>query len=233
MKKYNWVLFILFLGQGGLMSSVSLHSAPVSVSLAHEEGVSGAAAPLQETPLTEAEIRAFKEAVRKAAAQTESLTADFSQWRHSSYLAKPTESRGKLSFQKPGYVLWKYTAPSVYSVLFRENKMYINDAGKKKDVNAGKRLQKLNKLIAGSVTGDMFDAPEFTFSYVKAGGKIGVRLLTKEASLKKYIREIELMFENNAVSEVKMTEPSEDYTRIVFKNKVLNSRIDPSIFTFN
>lgn len=184
----------------------------------------------QETQLTETEIRAFKEAVRKAAAETESLTADFSQWRHSRYLAKATESRGRLSFQKPGYVLWKYTSPSAYSVLFRENKMYINDAGKKKDVNAGKRLEKLNKLITGSVTGDMFDAPEFTFAFVRSGGKIGVKLLTREASLKKYIREIELTFENNVVSEVKMTEPSQDYTRIVLKNKVLNSRIDPVVF---
>lgn len=188
------------------------------------------AAASQETPLSDAEIQAFKEAVRKVAAQTESLTADFSQSRHSRYLAKAAESRGKLSFQKPGHVRWKYTSPSSYSVLFRENRMYINDAGKKKDVNAGKRLEKLNKLIAGSVTGDMFDAPEFTFSFARSGGNTVVRLFTKEASLKKYIREIELTFENNTVSEVKMTEPSQDYTRIILKNKVLNSRIDPAIF---
>lgn len=180
--------------------------------------------------LSEAEIRTFKEGVKKVAAHTETLTADFSQSRHSRYLARAAESKGTLSFQNPGRVLWKYTSPSSYSVLFRENKMYINDAGKKKDMNAGKRLEKLNKLIAGSVTGDMFDAPEFVFSYARSGEKTLVRLVTKEASLKKYIREIELTFENNTVSEVKMTEPSEDYTRIILKNKVLNGRIDPAIF---
>lgn len=180
--------------------------------------------------MSETEIRAFKEAVRKAAAQTESLTADFTQAKHSRYLAKPAESEGRLSFQKPGHVLWKYTSPAAYSILFRENKMYINDAGKKKDMNAGKRLEKLNKLITGSVTGDMFDAPEFTFSYARSGRKTLVRLNTREASLKRYIREIELTFENNAVSEVKMTEPSEDYTRIILRNKVLNGQVDPGIF---
>lgn len=181
--------------------------------------------------MSEAEIRAFKEAVRKAAAETETLTADFTQQRHSRYLARPAESKGSLSFQNPGRVLWKYTSPSAYSVLFRENKMYVNDAGKKKDMNAGKRLEKLNKLIAGSVTGDMFDAPEFVFSYARSGEKTLVRLVTREASLKKYIREIELTFQNNTVSEVKMTEPSEDYSRIILRNKVVNGRIDPAVFT--
>jgi len=183
-----------------------------------------------ETPLTEAEIRAFKEAVRRSATQMESLSADFTQSRHSRYLAQAAESRGKLLFMKPGRVLWKYTFPSPYSVLFLENRMYINDNGKKKDVNAGKRMEKLNKLVAGSVTGDMFDAPEFTFSYARSGEKILVRLTTREASLKKYIREIGLTFENNTVSEVKMTEPSEDYTRIILKNKVFNGRMDASVF---
>lgn len=183
-----------------------------------------------ETPLTEAEIRAFKEAVRRSATQMESLSADFTQSRHSRYLAQAAESRGKLLFMKPGRVLWRYTFPSPYSVLFLENRMYINDNGKKKDVNAGKRMEKLNKLVAGSVTGDMFDAPEFTFSYARSGEKILVRLTTREVSLKKYIREIGLTFENNTVSEVKMTEPSEDYTRIILKNKVFNGRMDASVF---
>lgn len=188
------------------------------------------AAGQQETALSEAEIRAFKEGVRRLAEQTETLTADFTQMRHSRYLAKAVESKGRLSFRKPGQVLWKYTSPSPYSVLFLENKMYINDDGKKKDINAGKRLEKLNKLISGSVTGNMFDAPEFVFSFSRLGEKTRVRLTTREASLKKYIREIELTFENNAVSEVKMIEPSEDYTRVILKNKVLNSRIDPAVF---
>lgn len=208
MKIYSWVLFFLFSGHV----------------LAQSGGSPGEAA------LSEAEIRAFQEAVRRTAVQTENLTADFTQLRHSRYLAQAAESKGKLLFARPGRVLWKYTFPSPYSILFLDKKMYINDNGKKKDLNAGKRMEKLNKLVAGSVTGDMFDAPEFTFSYARSGEKTVVRLTTREASLKKYIREIGLTFENNTVSEVKMTEPSGDYTRIVLKNKILNGRIDPAVF---
>jgi len=208
MKKYSWVLFFLFSGHV----------------MAQSGGSPG------EVALSEAEIRAFQEAVRRSAAQTESLTADFTQLRHSRYLAQAAESKGKLLFAKPGRVLWKYTSPSPYSILFLDKKMFINDNGKKKDVNAGKRMEKLNKLVAGSVTGDMFDAPEFTFSYVRSGERTLVRLTTREASLKKYIREIGLTFENNTVSEVKMTDPSGDYTRVVLKNKIWNGRIDAGIF---
>lgn len=208
MRKYSWVLFFLFPGH-----------------LLAQNGASPG-----EVALGEAEIRTFQEAVRRSAIQTESLAADFTQWRHSRYLAQAAESKGKLLFAKPGRVLWKYTFPSPYSILFLEKKMYINDNGKKKDLNAGKRLEKLNKLVAGSVTGDMFDAPEFMFSYVRSGEKTLVRLTTRDASLKKYIREIGLTFENNTVSEVKMTEPAGDYTRIILKNKILNSRIDAGAF---
>lgn len=231
MKRYSWVFLALFSGNlpvFGEKNEVAVEARSPSSVYEIPYRLPGNTA--QETPLTESEIRAFKEAVRLSAAQTESLTADFIQSRHSRYLARAAESRGKLLFMKPGRVLWKYTFPSPYSVLFLEKKMYINDNGKKKDVNAGKRMEKLNKLVAGSVTGDMFDASEFTFSYARSEDKIRVRLITKEASLKKYIREIGLTFENNKVSEVKMTEPSEDYTRIIFKNSVLNGRIDPSVF---
>ena len=163
MKRYSWVFLVVFWGTSAIVEARTL-----SVSEIPGNGLIAASFP-QATPLTEAEIRVFKEGVRRSATQMESLAADFTQSRHSRYLAQAVESRGKLLFMKPGRVLWKYTIPSPYSVLFLENRMYINDNGKKKDVNAGKRMEKLNKLVAGSVTGDMFDAPEFTFSYTRCG----------------------------------------------------------------
>lgn len=186
----------------------------------------------QEIKMSETEIKVFKTEVMKSSANTQSLTSDFIQTKHMSFLSKPIESSGKLSFKKPGSVLWKYTKPFDYSVIFKDDKIYINDAGKKNSVNTGnsKMFDKLNKLIVGSISGDMFDEKEFIISYHKISDKSLVRFVPKDAAMKRYLKQIELHFYENTVSEVKMIEPNDDYTRILFKNKVLNAKIDNSVF---
>jgi outer membrane lipoprotein carrier protein len=88
-------------------------------------------------------------------------------------------------------------------------------------------------LIAGSVSGDMFDDKEFVISYLKTKTNNIARFIPKDAALKKYIKQIELTFDKTdaTVLQVKLIESSEDYTRIVLKNKVINATIDDSAFT--
>jgi outer membrane lipoprotein-sorting protein len=79
----------------------------------------------------------------------------------------------------------------------------------------------------------MFDDKEFAISYFKSKGQNIAKFVPKDAALKKYIKQIELTFdkEEATVVQVKLLESSEDYTRIVLKNKVINAKIDDSVFT--
>ena len=54
----------------------------------------------------------------------------------------------------------------------------------------------------------------------------------KDASLRQYIKQLDLLFDakDGTVSQVKMVEPAGDYTRILFKNKVLNEKIEDALF---
>lgn len=189
----------------------------------------------QEQKMSTAEITAFKNAVNTVAKNTKSLTTDFVQYKHMDFLSKDIETSGKMAFKTPGMLLWQYTKPYQYSVIFKNNKIAINDAGKKSEMNVGnsKMFAKLNKLIVGSVSGDMFDENEFTISYFKSAEHTITKLLPKDAALKKYIKQMELYFDKkaNMVSQVKMIEPSGDYTTIVFKNKVANAQVSDSVFT--
>jgi len=189
----------------------------------------------QEQKMSTAEITTFKNAVNATAKSTKTLTTDFVQYKHMDFLAKDIETSGKMVFKTPGMLLWQYTKPYQYSVIFKNNKIAINDAGKKSEMNVGnsKMFAKLNKLIVGSVSGDMFDENEFTITYLKSAEYNVTRLLPKDAALKKYIKEMELNFDKkgNMVSKVKMTEPSGDYTTIVFKNKAINAQVSDSVFT--
>lgn len=184
--------------------------------------------------MSTAEIAAFKNSVNATAKSTKTLTTDFVQYKHMDFLSKDIETSGKMSFKAPNMLLWQYTKPYQYSIVFKNNKISINDAGKKSQMDTGnsKMFAKLNKLIVGSVSGDMFDDAEFTITYFKDKGNNIARLVPKDAALKKYIKQMELQFEKkgNMVSEVIMTEPSGDYTRIVFKNKTANAPVPDSVF---
>jgi outer membrane lipoprotein carrier protein len=184
--------------------------------------------------MSTAEITSFKNAVNATAKNTKTLTTDFVQYKHMDFLSKDIETSGKMSFKSPGKLLWQYTKPYQYSVVFKNNTIAINDAGKKSEMNVGnsKMFGKLNKLIVGSVSGDMFDENEFIISYYKSGEHNITKLVPKDAALKKYIKQMELYFDKkaNMVSQVKMIEPSNDYTTIVFKNKVTNAQLADSVF---
>jgi len=188
----------------------------------------------QEQKMAASEITSFKATVEKEAKNIKSLKTDFVQYKHLDFLSKDIETSGKMYFKQPNLLNWQYTKPYQYSIVFKNNKVYINDQGKKSKVDANSKMfEKINKMIVGSVSGNMFDDKEFTIAYFKSKDAYIVKLTPKTATIKKYINQIDLHFpmRDTTVSEVKLTEPSGDFTRIIFKNKQLNAKIDDSIFT--
>lgn len=185
----------------------------------------------QVTKMSVAEIAKFKSSVEKESKTIKSLKTDFIQYKHLDFLSKDIETSGKMVLKSPNLLNWEYTSPYQYSIIFKNNKVYINDQGKKSTVD-GKMFEKINKLIIGSVSGNMFDDKEFTITYFKNKEFYITKLVPKTATIKKYIKEVELYFPINesTVSQVKLIEPSNDYTRIVFKNKIINAKVDDSAF---
>lgn len=189
----------------------------------------------QEQKMSDSEAAAFRQSVNAVSKKIKSLSTDFTQFKHMDFLAKDIETSGKMFFKEPDKLLWQYKKPYNYTIVFKNGKILINDEGKKSamDVGSSKIFAKLNKLIVGSVSGDMFDDKEFVISYFKSKDYNITRLIPKDAALKKYIKQIELSFDKQdyTVLQVRLMESSEDYTRIVFKNKVLNAKVDDSVFT--
>lgn len=189
----------------------------------------------QEQKMSVIEITAFKQSVNVVSKKIKTLSTDFVQYKHMDFLSKDIETSGKMIFAAPGLLQWQYKKPYSYTIIFKNGKILINDEGKKSSVDIGnsKIFGKINKLIIGSVSGDMFDDKEFTIAYFKTKGNNITKLIPKDAALKKYIKQIELTFdkEDATVVQVRLLESSEDYTRIVMKNKILNAKIDDSVFS--
>jgi outer membrane lipoprotein-sorting protein len=188
----------------------------------------------QEQKMTETEIVSFKKSVSTVSKKVKSLSSDFVQYKHLDFLSKDIETSGRMVFKEPNKIQWQYKKPYNYSIVFKDSKILINDEGKKSamDVSSSKIFAKINKLIVGSVSGNMFDDKEFLISYFKTKTNNVTKFIPKDAALKKYIKQIELTFdkEDATVVQVMLLESSEDYTKIVLKNKIINAKIEDSLF---
>lgn len=188
----------------------------------------------QNTVMSAAEAKAFVSRVSSETKGIKTLQSDFTQTKKMDFLDKSIVTYGKMTLKTPNMLSWKYTKPYQYSIVFRDNKIFINDQGKKSSVDAkSKTFEKINKLIVGSSNGQMFNDPEFSVAYFKNGTSNLARFTPKSSQLLKYIKQIELHFPKNqsAVSQVNMTEASGDTTNIMFKNTKINAPVSASDFS--
>jgi len=189
----------------------------------------------QDTEMSLSEINAFRAQISEVSKNTTTITSDFIQFKHLDFLTSDIETSGNMAFKAPNWVKWEYTDPYAYGIIFKEDQLLINDGGTKSNIKMGssKLFKKLNELIINSVTGDMFDDESFEVSYYATPDYNKVIFVSTDKKLAKMIAVFELHFNKNdgAVLEVKMIEPSEDYTRIIFANRVVNSKISDAVFT--
>lgn len=188
----------------------------------------------QNTAMTSTESKAFVSKISYETKEIKTLQSDFVQTKKMDFLDKNIVTQGRMSLKSPNTLSWKYTKPYQYSIIFKENKIFINDQGKKSSVDAkSKTFEKINKLIVGSSNGKMFSDPEFSVAYLKNANYNIAKFTPKSTQLLKYIKQIELHFPKNqtTVSQVNMTEASGDTTNIVFKNTKINAPIPASEFS--
>ncbi len=189
----------------------------------------------QEVQMSTSEIENLQEKVKVLAKQTQTISSSFTQLKHMEFLTNDIKTSGNMFFKSPNWVKWEYTEPYSYSIVFKESELLINDGGTKSNIKMGssKLFKMLNELIINSVTGDMFEDENFEVSYFKTEDFNKVVFHTKESKLAKMISVFELYFHTDSaeVVEVKMIEPSNDYTRIMFTDRVNNSNLDDAIFT--
>jgi len=189
----------------------------------------------QEVKMNASEVEMFKNQITEVSDKTQTISSDFVQFKHLDFLTEDIETSGKMAFKAPNWVKWEYTNPYEYSVIFKDDVLLINDGGTKSDVkmSSSKLFKKLNQLIINSVTGDMFDNEEFETSFYKTETYNKVILKSKDKKLANFIETFELYFnmKTGAVVEVKMIEPSQDFTKIIFSNRVDNKPLNDAIFT--
>lgn len=187
-----------------------------------------------QTKMSSEEATVLRNKVKAKAAITETITSDFVQYKHLDFLSNDIKSDGKLAFKAPDKVKWEYISPFSYSILFKDDKLFIDDGGNKNtmDLGSNKIFKQLSQLIAASISGDMFIAEEFNMEYFKKNNNYLVHFSPKDAQFSEFIKAFHMTFsQQGEVLEVKMLEPSNDYTQIIFSNRIENQSIPDAVFT--
>lgn len=165
---------------------------------------------------------------------TKSIQSEFVQYKHLDFLSNDIKSTGNLAYKSPDLIKWEYKDPFDYIVIFKNEKLHINDGGTKSKVDLGssKTFASLNALIIKSVTGDMFDEKMFEISYYYNESKYIVKFKPLDNSLRNFINEFVLFFDKDSLHVValKMIESTDDYTLISFLNQKFNESISNEVF---
>jgi len=188
----------------------------------------------QESDMGSSEIHEFKKLVNATSSTIQTIQSDFTQYKHMDFLSNDIETSGKMAFKEPDLIKWEYSKPYTYSIIFSQGKIHINDDGSKSDVDLGNSqlFKKLNELIIGSIKGDMFSETDFNMTYNRTSKGNKVVFKPKDQNIATLIASFELLFDikKGTVEEVKMIEPSGDYTLIVLQNKTINQPLPDAVF---
>lgn len=187
--------------------------------------------------LNSAEIKKLKSNINSATADLTSLQSDFTQTKHLDFMENDVKSSGKLYFKSKSKIRWEYSSPFKYYVIFNNEKMFVNDNGKKKEteLSSSKLLKDLSKIMLGTVQGSgVLDETKFKITYSKSGSDYVAKMIPTDKTYKKYIQQIDLTFDGKSylLKKIKTTEPSLDYTLIEFNNQKKNTSVSDDKFAF-
>jgi len=173
------------------------------------------------------------EELKSAAASVTSLSADFVQEKHMQILARPLVSSGVFYFQSPSSLRWEYRAPVRNILLMHDNRTerYVETGhGLIKETGAGlQAMQIVLEQISQWLGGRFDENPMFTAN-LEPGPKIV--LTPKEKSFTRMIHHIDLVLSERpgVIDSVFIYESEDSFTKLVFKNAVLNQPIDAALF---
>lgn len=188
----------------------------------------------QKAPLTDSEISSFKKGVAVVAQNMETLSSDFTQVKYIQLMEDKTVSKGKLYYKSPNILKWEYHTPFNYKILFKENKLSINDDGDKSvtSLSSNKLFEKLISLISGSVNGKLLaDNENFDVSYRRSGNYIAAIIVPRDPTLKQMFSEIIMVFNKDfRVDSVRLMEEEGDFTQIEFNNILMNPNLENAVF---
>ena len=173
------------------------------------------------------------EELKSAAGTVTSVQAGFTQEKHMKILSKPLVSEGILLFQGPDSLRWEYQQP-IQSILLLHNgktRRFVQKNGNLiEDASAGlQSMQVVVQEITQWLNGHFDENPTFA-ARLEPGRKIV--MTPRDESFARLIQRIEILLSDRpaVIKSVKIIEGEDSYTRLDFKDVILNQELDEAFF---
>jgi outer membrane lipoprotein-sorting protein len=183
------------------------------------------------------DINGFRSKIQGMAGSINTISSDFIQEKNLVVLSEKIISKGSFFYKKENLIRWEYVTPFKYLIIINNGQMYTSSEKNSKvyDIQSNKMFQEMTKFMGGFINGDILkNEKDFAAEYLEGKTKYCVRLVPRSEKTKQMLTEIDIWFDmaDLSVSGIKMVEPGDDYTKIDFINKKLNSSIPVEKFTF-
>jgi outer membrane lipoprotein-sorting protein len=184
------------------------------------------------TPVTNS--KEVEAQLMKASSQIKTISCDFVQKKHLEALDAIIESKGKFWYKAPGQLRWEYTNPFSYLIVLSNGMFTVKDGAKKSefDLKKNRAFKELNDIIVSSVNGTLIESKKFNIAIRENATHYLVALEPILPEMKSVLMSIELYFSKKDmnVEKTRMIESKNDYTEILFTNRIHNSVIAPEVF---
>jgi len=173
------------------------------------------------------------EELKSAAGTVTSVRAGFTQEKHMKILSKPLVSEGVLLFQGPDSLRWEYKHPIQSILLLHEGKIrrFVQKNGSfVEDASANlQSMQVVVQEITHWLNGRFDDNPTFA-ARLEPGRKIV--MTPRDESFARLIQRIEILLSDRpaVIKSVKIFEGEDSYTKLDFKDVILNQELDEAFF---
>lgn len=180
------------------------------------------------------DIDAFRQNMRKASIETQSITSEFVQQKHLDFLEEDVISEGLFYFEKEDKLRWEYSIPFYYLIIFNADSVIISNNEKTNSFNAssGRMFAEISNIMLSMVDGSILNSKNFEFAYFENPDAYILELIPQEANMMEFLSKVRIFIskENYTAEELFMMERSGDHTRIQFISKRLNEDIPDHIF---
>ncbi len=191
-------------------------------------------AVIAQEKLSAKEVKRLEEDIQQKNAGINSLQGEFIQTKKLDFLQEPAKSSGKFFYKAPKQLKWIYLSPESFSLLFTNQKLFIEEEGNTKEIaiSSNKLLRRLSQLIAKSINGEMLNDNSFTVNYHKEKQFIMANLIPKEEAIKDFIEQLVLYInpETLLVEKIKIMENAKDFTLISLEKIRVNEIINDAVF---
>ena len=182
-----------------------------------------------------ADVESFRQRLAAENSQFATIECDFVQYKYLVIMDEPLVSSGKFYFRQDDRVRLDYAQPSPYLIVLNGQKVKIATGGKSNvyDVSSYQMVTVMKTMLSSCLLGDFSGAGrDYRMSVSEDGTVYHVEIEPLNRNIRRYLQKVEITFDKKdlSVNQLAVREPSGDYTRHVFSNKIFNTSFSEELF---